>query len=89
VTADRFRGFDAAQWRLEVAFLAATAAPATGDLGELGTTRVVRFDERELLTARPMDGPPGPHAGPLLQRLAGSPATSRSISTLERLAADA
>ena len=84
-----FRTYDPATWHQEVAFLPASARPLEEvHVTETGSTRVVEVGPRELLTARPIGGPPGPHANPLLERLSGARATSRGWGTLLRLAQD-
>lgn len=86
---DPFRAYDAARWNLEAAFLPAYAPPlADVHLEGTASTRVVEVGPRELLVARLVDGPRGPHANPLLERLSGARATSRGWSTLLRLAQD-
>jgi uncharacterized protein (DUF1697 family) len=83
-----FTRFDPSRWHLEVAFLSASAPPWQGELPPTGSTVVVEVAARELLAARPVDGPAGPHVNPLLERASQRPATSRAWSTLVRLAHD-
>jgi uncharacterized protein (DUF1697 family) len=89
IARDPFRGYDAESWHQEVAFLSASAPPVGAVSVEgTGSTVVVELGQRELLTARPAKGPRGPHANPLLERVSGARATSRSWTTLVRLAED-
>jgi uncharacterized protein (DUF1697 family) len=84
-----FAAYDAASWYQEVAFLPASATPLPDlPIGVTGSTVVVEVGARELLTARPVSGPRGPHANPLIERLSGARATSRGWSTVIRLARD-
>jgi uncharacterized protein (DUF1697 family) len=89
VAREPFAAYDAASWYQEVAFLPASAMPLSDlPIGVTGSSVVVEVGARELLTARPVSGPRGPHANRLVERLSGSPATSRGWSTLLRLARD-
>jgi uncharacterized protein (DUF1697 family) len=84
-----FCDYDPDLWHLEVAFLSASASPLiAAGFGDAGSTHIVEVGQREIFVARPIDGPRGPHANPLLERLAGGRATSRGWPTLVRLAQD-
>jgi uncharacterized protein (DUF1697 family) len=88
VAEDPFRGIEAAESALEVAFLRHTASPLDPrSLPASGRTCVVATFTRELATARPRTGPDRPHVNTLLERASGEGATSRAWSTLCRIAA--
>ncbi len=90
VERDPFGAYDEQAWHQEAAFLSASAQPLVQpSIPKTGSTVVVELGSRELLTVRPVGGPRGPHANPLLERLTGAPATSRGWRTLRRLARDA
>lgn len=84
-----FGNYEAHLWHLEVAFLPLSAPPLVTTVPrDVGSTHIVEVGPRELFAARPIAGQRGPHANPILERLAGAPATSRGWSTLIRLAQD-
>jgi uncharacterized protein (DUF1697 family) len=87
VDSDPFRGWDPAEWALEVSFLRHDAPRVTAaQLGDSRRTMVVAVREREVMAARPIAGGARPHVNSLLQRASGLPATSRGWSTLVHIA---
>src|SRR4051812_42268088 len=86
VAQDPFAGYDANDWELLVSFLPLRAEPLDrARVATSGGTVILAVTEHELIGARPRDGR-HPHVNQIAQRAAGTKATSRGWSTLQRLA---